>query len=555
MRPAYPKLALSLWAVFLALGLALLCLPLSAPLQWLIVGVMLVMVLGSAWFALLRKSAAPTPLAVSGSLPIPPQLPVILVIGPHAAALFARSGQPASIRQDANAVWLHVDSPAQLSQAIASVHAGQQRFPQAALLPLLSDINADDTILRGEFAQWQRELSGIASHPDCELPCYVAVYAQLAGQRGLYAASSATWLGEVDDLDRLRRGKRDLRRSLLTIRQRLERSLLSAARPVDARRTTLGQALLDWLNDAALTATLIPLAGTAPLIPAGVLLADVARAPLRSGAWSRWLTATTGLQPQLASADGEPLPLPAFLPLPPSGATAAGALSTLPLWRGACHAIWLVLLALCVAFASSAWNNRQLIEGLGRDLVAYWKTSDLKPDLKRATLQSLIQDRAELQGYAQLGVPLRLSWGLYRGNTFLPLLDSAIASYRPPELATVTLDSVLLFDTGKTVLKAGAAQPLQQALTLIQANRKKNVLIAGHTDNIGNPQSNVALSEARARAVRDWFVKTSDLPVTHFAIQGFGDNRPLAGNDTESGRASNRRVEITLIADPAAAAK
>ncbi|MFC5472447.1 OmpA family protein [Paraherbaspirillum soli] len=548
VRPSYPLPALLLWAAFLSIGLVLFCLPLTASAQWsTTVAILLITVL--AWFAIRRKSATATHISNSGAVSIAPQLPVILVIGPHASALFAHSGQPSSIRQHADAIWLHVDNPAQLSQAIASLHATRQRYPQAALLPLMPDCGRDDAVLRGEFAQWQRALADITHHPDCTLPCYVAIYAQLAGQRGLYASTTATWLGETANPDDIQRGKRDLRRSMQAIRQRLERSTLSASRPLDAGRNTLGLALLDWLHDSALATTLTALTATAPLVPAGVMLADVALAPNRSGAWSRWLAARSGLQLPVGTTSAEALPLPAFLP---SQSSEPAAPSASPWWRAACHALWLSLLALCLALLSSAWNNQQLIQRLTDNLERYWATSDAQSDAKRAAMRTLLQDRSALQEYAQLGVPVRLSWGLYRGTALLPVLDGAIASYRPPELTSVTLDSVLLFETGKTALRDGAAQALQQALMLIQRNQKKNVLIAGHTDNIGSPDSNVALSEARARAVRDWFVKKSDLPVTHFAIQGYGDSRPLVGNDREDGRARNRRVEISLIPDPGA---
>jgi outer membrane protein OmpA-like peptidoglycan-associated protein len=57
------------------------------------------------------------------------------------------------------------------------------------------------------------------------------------------------------------------------------------------------------------------------------------------------------------------------------------------------------------------------------------------------------------------------------------------------------------------------------------------------------------LSEARAAAVRDWLADASGISVTRFAIQGYGDTRPKVSNDTDAGRAQNRRVEITLVPD------
>lgn len=84
---------------------------------------------------------------------------------------------------------------------------------------------------------------------------------------------------------------------------------------------------------------------------------------------------------------------------------------------------------------------------------------------------------------------------------------------------------------------------------MIEAHPDKRVLVAGHTDAIGHPAANQKLSEARAASVRDWLADAADLPVTRFAIQGYGDTRPKVPNDTEAGRAANRRVEITLVPD------
>jgi outer membrane protein OmpA-like peptidoglycan-associated protein len=63
---------------------------------------------------------------------------------------------------------------------------------------------------------------------------------------------------------------------------------------------------------------------------------------------------------------------------------------------------------------------------------------------------------------------------------------------------------------------------------------------------------NLKLSIARAGAVRDWLIEASGLPATQFAIQGYGDTRPIASNETSDGRARNRRVEITLVPDSGA---
>jgi outer membrane protein OmpA-like peptidoglycan-associated protein len=106
-----------------------------------------------------------------------------------------------------------------------------------------------------------------------------------------------------------------------------------------------------------------------------------------------------------------------------------------------------------------------------------------------------------------------------------------------------------LFDTGQATLKPGSTRMLVNALEAIKAHPKERILVAGHTDNMGGTGTNLQLSVARAMAVRDWLMEASNVPASRFAIQGYGDARPIADNDSADGRARNRRVEITLIPD------
>jgi outer membrane protein OmpA-like peptidoglycan-associated protein len=81
---------------------------------------------------------------------------------------------------------------------------------------------------------------------------------------------------------------------------------------------------------------------------------------------------------------------------------------------------------------------------------------------------------------------------------------------------------------------------------LIQAEDSKVKLI-GHTDNIGNPQSNVTLSIGRANAVKTWLINRG-IPEKKFQlVDGLGDTKPVASNNTKDGQAMNRRCEITIL--------
>jgi OOP family OmpA-OmpF porin len=72
-----------------------------------------------------------------------------------------------------------------------------------------------------------------------------------------------------------------------------------------------------------------------------------------------------------------------------------------------------------------------------------------------------------------------------------------------------------------------------------------NIEVAGHTDADGEDAFNQALSEKRAQAVIDYLVKAG-LPASRFAAVGHGSTQPVAGNDTDDGKAQNRRIEFLV---------
>ena len=81
---------------------------------------------------------------------------------------------------------------------------------------------------------------------------------------------------------------------------------------------------------------------------------------------------------------------------------------------------------------------------------------------------------------------------------------------------------------------------------LIQAENSK-LTIVGHTDNVGNPDSNLSLSKNRAQAVVDYLTQKG-IPSNRFQlIDGKGQNEPVADNNSESGKAKNRRVVVTFL--------
>jgi OmpA-OmpF porin, OOP family len=101
----------------------------------------------------------------------------------------------------------------------------------------------------------------------------------------------------------------------------------------------------------------------------------------------------------------------------------------------------------------------------------------------------------------------------------------------------------ILFDTGSDVIKPESGPTLRMIQSLLTEDPALRFSIEGHTDNVGSPKSNLALSERRAAAVKAWLVKEG-IDAGRLATKGLGDTKPIDGNDTAEGRANNRRVEF-----------
>jgi outer membrane protein OmpA-like peptidoglycan-associated protein len=103
------------------------------------------------------------------------------------------------------------------------------------------------------------------------------------------------------------------------------------------------------------------------------------------------------------------------------------------------------------------------------------------------------------------------------------------------------------FDTGKATITADSATTLQQIADLLSRNGGWKLRIEGHTDDVGKPKDNLTLSRRRADAVRDWLVANAKVAAVRLETNGLGDTKPVAGNESDDGRAKNRRVELVKI--------
>ncbi|HEX5765169.1 MAG TPA: OmpA family protein, partial [Woeseiaceae bacterium] len=103
----------------------------------------------------------------------------------------------------------------------------------------------------------------------------------------------------------------------------------------------------------------------------------------------------------------------------------------------------------------------------------------------------------------------------------------------------------LLFETGKSDLKGGAAANLNKLALFLGEYPDRSVLIEGHTDNVGSDETNVNLSQRRANSVQSYLVGQG-IAAARLSTSGLGEGSPVAGNDTATGRQQNRRVEVII---------
>lgn len=115
----------------------------------------------------------------------------------------------------------------------------------------------------------------------------------------------------------------------------------------------------------------------------------------------------------------------------------------------------------------------------------------------------------------------------------------------PPAPKKIVLRGVN-FDFDKSNIRADAAPVLDEAALILKENPSVRVSVEGHTDAIGTNAYNQALSLRRANAVKAYLVKHG-VGADRLQVSGFGESMPVASNDTNDGRAQNRRVELKVL--------
>ena len=137
-------------------------------------------------------------------------------------------------------------------------------------------------------------------------------------------------------------------------------------------------------------------------------------------------------------------------------------------------------------------------------------------------------------------------------NLELPVLEGPSEFTQPLRIKLVkfyvrgyTLDH-LYFDIGKWDIKPGFITTLNKLYDSFQKNPKLIVEIAGYTDNVGDDIANQLLSQRRADSIRSYLIQKG-ISENRILAKGYGEKSPIASNNSDAGRAKNRRTEVKVI--------
>ncbi|ELY3468154.1 OmpA family protein [Cronobacter universalis] len=479
------------------------------------------------WTARQRNAPLPEAAAVIDLLADSQQGPLVLVCGDGMDELFP--AQP--VRHTAQGCWLRVGNVSALETVVRMVQAHRPALTGqlAVMYCCLADQHHDQAVLRGgmkSLRQAIRQITALTGFPlpvllNCRFSGPETPWTIVRGDKPFVCPENAPQvaLDEWQQTENHIMALPVLNEAFAFIRQVVIHELINPDR-------------------------IFPL-----LPPFAVAFRTGAVASDNQALWPRWLYQRTCLQlpdavcqAGLASLFADPL-LPLLMPYTapvPGGKTARRVTAIL----------------LCCALAALAFsvaNNHRLIQQVGGDL-ARWRAIPMTRYAPKAqSLSVLKRDALLLERWQRQGEPLRYGLGLYTGQRLWLALQQAMDTYisqpapQDPAPQTIRLDALSLFDTGQWRLKPGSTKVLVNALVGIKAKPGWLIVVAGHTDDVGDERANQQLSLRRAESVRDWMRDTGDVPESCFAVQGYGESRPAVANTTAQGRALNRRVEISLV--------
>ncbi|HEY0262344.1 MAG TPA: OmpA family protein, partial [Chitinophagales bacterium] len=171
---------------------------------------------------------------------------------------------------------------------------------------------------------------------------------------------------------------------------------------------------------------------------------------------------------------------------------------------------------------------------------------------KQALIDSLVQANEALKAQPakvrvdtvkiieKVAVPVELEKTDYKGGNIDTIVENGRTTLRFNDYDKIQ------FETNSTILSKSSTSYLNYLVNQMKLNQSGNLVLSGHTDNVGDDAANKKLSEDRANAVRDYIV-SKGIDKNRITTYGFGADLPKFMNSSEAGRAKNRRVEVDIM--------
>jgi outer membrane protein OmpA-like peptidoglycan-associated protein len=129
------------------------------------------------------------------------------------------------------------------------------------------------------------------------------------------------------------------------------------------------------------------------------------------------------------------------------------------------------------------------------------------------------------------------------------LAGSGVDVQRQGDTINLNMPGGITFDTAKTNIKPAFTPVLNDIANVMVKYPETKIEVQGHTDSVGDNNSNLSLSQLRAQSVTSYLI-TKGVDSNRIRSVGFGESMPIASNDSADGREKNRRVEIKIIPNP-----
>lgn len=175
----------------------------------------------------------------------------------------------------------------------------------------------------------------------------------------------------------------------------------------------------------------------------------------------------------------------------------------------------------------------------------------IRPDLK-----TLVQGKLDVNGTlvrlsGTVADPeqMRSTQSIYQGLVLAPYQLNMQLSGQQAEQKVIddTLKNrIIEFESGSAILTASGIRILDEMVIALNKVQGKNIKVIGHTDNVGNPQQNLRLSQQRAEAVKNYLM-SKNIAASRLSLEGKGAQQPVADNATVEGRQKNRRIEFIVL--------